>query len=86
MTVRDPQTFRPMADLAHERPVEFLLPQGRIVTGWLMIGIVSPSSRSFFQRDPETGTVEMSKPTAWRDFPVPPATLVPGRILEGAAP
>jgi len=83
MSYRHPQNFRPMAELAHERPVEFLLPQGRIVTGWLMIGIVSPASRSFFQREPETGTVEMSTPAAWRDLPSPAVAV---GIMEVTAP
>lgn len=70
---RTPFHFRPMDELQHEDPVEMVLTvSGRVVTGRLIRGIVTPASRTFVQW--VGGTWVACKPFGWRDI-IPPEVL-----------
>jgi hypothetical protein len=64
-----PVDFRPMAELNHTNPVDMLLDDGRVVTGWLFQGVPNVP-RSYWTRDDGRGS-RMIEPTGWRE---PPST------------
>jgi hypothetical protein len=63
-----PRDFRPMAELNHTNPVDMMLEDGSIVTGWLFQGMPHVL-RSYWTRD--FGPHRLIEPIGWRE---PPST------------
>lgn len=62
--------WRPLAELDHEEPVEFLVDPGpfadeRVVIGCLLKGATGPATRAYWHR--VEGRVVLFRPVAWRE-------------------
>jgi len=72
MGERDLGDFRPLAELDHQATVEFRLFNGKVVHGRMMVGIVTPASRSYYLRERgEWRLIRADSITGWRNTPEP---------------
>ncbi|MGE4340335.1 MAG: hypothetical protein AB7E55_30955 [Pigmentiphaga sp.] len=46
-----PYDFRPLSELQHEETVQFKLVSGNIVYGRMVIGVVTPASRTYYHTE-----------------------------------
>lgn len=59
--------FRSMTELHHTDPVDMLLGDGRVVTGWLFCGM--PNTPRSYWTNNERGSSLMIEPVGWREPP-----------------
>lgn len=84
--LRDPYDFRPLAELDHQDTVQFRLFNGNIIYGRMLVGIVTPASRTYYHTERgERVILDARQITGWRELLDPDEVLAWRKAQKEAA-